>query len=147
MHELIIRGMREEDIPAVLEIEQISFSTPCAEQFFLAEIYKKYAVSRVALFEGKVIGYVCADYRLHESHVLTLAVHPNYRRRGVATVLMDEAIRELKERGCVFLYLKVRASNARARKFYEHLGFKVEGIRKKYYDIPEEDALVMTARL
>ena len=147
MHELIIRGMREEDIPAVLEIEQISFSTPCTEQFFLAEIYKKYAVSRVALFEGKVIGYVCADYRLHESHVLTLAVHPNYRRRGVATVLMDEAIRDLKERGCVFLYLKVRASNAGAREFYEHLGFKVEGIRKKYYDIPEEDALVMTARL
>jgi ribosomal-protein-alanine N-acetyltransferase len=60
---------------------------------------------------------------------------------------MDEAIRELKEKGCVFLYLKVRASNAGARKFYEHLGFKVEGIRKKYYDIPEEDALVMTARL
>ena len=147
MHELIIRGMREEDIPAVLEIEQISFSTPCTEQFFLAEIYKKYAVSRVALFEGKVIGYVCADYRLHESYVLTLAVHPDYRRRGVATVLMDEAIRELKERGCVFLYLKVRASNAGAREFYEHLGFKVEGIRKKYYDTPEEDALVMMARL
>jgi ribosomal-protein-alanine N-acetyltransferase len=74
-------------------------------------------------------------------------VHPDFRRQGVATILMNEAIRELKKKGCVFMYIKVRVSNAGAQKFYELFGFKVETIRKKYYDKPDEDALLMMGRL
>jgi len=147
MHKLIIRDMQEDDIPAILEIEQISFSTPWSKQFFLNEIYNKYAFSKVAVFEENVIGYICANYLLHESHILNLAVHPDFRRRGVATILMNEAIRELKKKGCVFMYLKVRVSNTGAQKFYELFGFKVETIRKKYYGDPDEDALLMMGRL
>jgi ribosomal-protein-alanine N-acetyltransferase len=147
MSKLIIRDIKEDDIPAILGIEQISFSTPWPKESFLYEMYKKYAYSRVAVFDGDVIGYVFANYLLHESQILNLAVHPDFRRRGVATVLMNEAIRELKKRGCVFMYLKVRASNTGAQKFYELFGFKVETIRKKYYDNPDEDALMMMGRV
>jgi ribosomal-protein-alanine N-acetyltransferase len=147
MHKLIIRDMREDDIPAILEIEQISFSTPWSKESFLNEIYNKYAFSKVAVFEVNVIGYICANYLHHESHLLDLAVHPDFRRQGVATILMNEAIRELKKKGCVFMYIKVRVSNAGAQKFYELFGFKVETIRKKYYDKPDEDALLMMGRL
>jgi ribosomal-protein-alanine N-acetyltransferase len=147
MHKLIIRDMREDDIPAILEIEQISFSTPWSKESFLNEIYNKYAFSKVAVFEVNVIGYICANYLHHESHILDLAVHPDFRRQGVATILMNEAIRELKKKGCVFMYIKVRVSNAGAQKFYELFGFKVETIRKKYYDKPDEDALLMMGRL
>ncbi len=147
MHKLIIRDMQENDISAVLEIEQISFSTPWSEQFFLNEICKKYAFKKVAVFEENIIGYICANYLLHESHILDLAVHPDFRRRGVATALMNEAIRELKKKSCVFMYLKVRVSNTGAQKFYELFGFKAESIRKKYYDNPDEDALQMIGRL
>jgi ribosomal-protein-alanine N-acetyltransferase len=147
MHKLIIRDMQEDDIPAVLEIEQISFSTPWDKQNFLNEIYNKYAFLKVAVFEENVIGYICANYILHESHILDLAVDPDFRRRGVATILMNEAIRELKKRGCVFMYLKVRVSNTGAQKFYELFGFKVETTRKKYYGNPDEDALLMMRRL
>lgn len=147
MHKLIIRDMREDDIPAVSEIEQISFSTPWSKESFLNEIYNKYAFSKVAVFEVNVIGYICANYLHHESHILNLAVHPDFRRRGVATILMNEAKKEMKKKGCVFLYLKVGVSNTGAQKFYELFGFKVETIRKKYYDNPDEDALLMMGRL
>jgi len=147
MNKLIIRDMQDEDIPVIVEIEQISFSTPWSKQFFLNEICRKYAISKVAVFGGDVVGYACADYEFHESHILNLAVHPDYRRQGVATILMNEVMRRLKEKGCVFMYLKVRFSNTGAQKFYELFGFKVETIRKKYYCNPDEDALLMMARL
>jgi ribosomal-protein-alanine N-acetyltransferase len=147
MDKLIIRDMREDDIPAVVKIEQISFSTPWSEQSFFDELYKKYALSKVAVFTRKIIGYISADYQLHEAYILNLAVHPDFRRRGVATILMNDVTRELKKRGCVFLYLKVRVSNTGAKKFYERFGFKTEGIRKKYYGTPDEDALLMMGRL
>lgn len=147
MRKLTIRNMREDDIPAVMEIERASFSTPWTEQFFLNEIYRKYAFSKVAVFEEKVVGYVCADYLLHESHIIDLAVHPDFRRKGAGTFLMLETMRKLREKGCVFVYLKVRASSIGAQKFYELLGFKAEGKRKNFYEYPDEDALVLMGRL
>ena len=147
MHTLIIRDMKEEDIPQVLEIERASFSTPCTANFFLNAIYGKNALSKVALYEERVVGYLCAEYLLHESHILVLAVHPDFRRRGVAGILMSKAAGELKEKGCVFAHLKVRVSSAGAQKFYERLGFKVESFRKRYYGDPDEDALQMVGRL
>ena len=139
--------MSEEDIPEIMEIERSSFSTPWSEISFLSEVYKKNAFSNVALFETSVIGYICVNYLLHESHILNLAVHELFRRRGVATILMNDTLKELKKKGCVFIYLEVRASNAGAKKFYELFGFTVESIRKKYYTNPDEDALLMMGRI
>jgi len=110
-------------------------------------MYKKNVLSKVAVFEEKLIGYICASYLNHESHILNITVHPDFRRQGVATILMDEVTSELKKKGGVFLYLKVRATNNVAQKFYEMFGFKVETIRKKYYGNPDEDALLMMQRL
>lgn len=147
MQKLTIRDMQEDDIPAIVEIERISFSTPWSRQSFLNGMYKKNAFSKVAVFEENVIGYICVNYLNHESHILNLAVHQDFRRQGVATLLMNEAMRELKKKGCVFLYLKVRSSNTDAQKFYEIFGFKVESVRKNYYGDPDENALLMMARL
>lgn len=146
MSELILREMREDDLPEILKIERESFSTPWSEYSFLNEIYKKYAISRVAMFERNIVGYICTNYVLHEAHILNLAVHPDFRRQGIATVLMDEALKELKKKGCVFIYLEVRASNISAIKFYELFKFKVVDVRKKYYIDPNEDALLMMGR-
>jgi ribosomal protein S18 acetylase RimI-like enzyme len=65
MNKLVIRDMQEDDIPAILKIEQSSFSTPWSTLNFLNEIYNKYAFSKVTVYEGNVIGYICADYLLH----------------------------------------------------------------------------------
>ncbi|MFZ5907350.1 MAG: ribosomal protein S18-alanine N-acetyltransferase [Nitrospirota bacterium] len=144
---LVIRDMQTDDIPSVLEIEQRSFSCPWSREIFLHELCKKFSLLKVAEFERAVIGYLCADYFAHESNILDLAVHPDFRRQGVATRLMDEAVGELKQKGCVFLHLKVRVSNTGAQKFYEHLGFVTEGVRKNYYEKPDEDALQMMGRV
>ena len=143
----IIRDMQESDVSAILEIEQVSFATPWPGQAFIEETRKKYAFSKVAMLEGEVIGYACADYVQPESRMLKLAVHQDFRRRAVGTMLMNEMISELREKGCVFMYLKVRASNKGAQKFYELFGFKVETVRKKYYDDPSEEALLMMGRV
>lgn len=147
MSELVIRDMMEDDIPAILQIENISFSSPWSRESFLIQIFNKHALSKVALFEEKVIGYISASYMHHEANILNLAVDPYFRRQRVGSILMDEVANELKKRGCAFVYLKVRASDMGARKFYEHLGFKVEGVRKKYYDNPDEDGLFMMRRI
>jgi len=143
----IIRNMREDDISVILEIEQASFASPWPGQSFVQEICKKYAFSKVVVIGGKIVGYACADYELHESRILKLAVHRDFRRRGIATMLMNEMMAELKSKGCVFMYLKVRASNTGAQKFYEFFGFKIETVRKKYYDDPAEEALLMMGRI
>jgi len=147
MRELIVRDMQESDLPSVLAIEQISFSNPLTSQAFLDQMYGKHALSKVALYEEKVAGYICAHYLLHEARILNLAVHPDLRRLGIATILTGEVEAELRKRGCVFAYLKVRASDAGAIRFYELSGFRVVEVRKKYYEDPEEDALLMMARL
>jgi ribosomal-protein-alanine N-acetyltransferase len=136
--------MLYDDVPRVLEIERMSFTSPWSEAAFLQEIHKHYALSQVAEFRHEVIGYMCANYLFDEGHILNLAVHHDFRRQGVATFLMKDALNILKEKGCRFCYLEVRVSNLAAKTFYERLGFRLVAFRKRYYVSPEEDAALMT---
>ncbi|MBI5205152.1 MAG: ribosomal protein S18-alanine N-acetyltransferase [Nitrospirae bacterium] len=147
MEGLIIRELLEYDLPEVVGIENISFTTPWSEILFFNEIYKQRSIARVALIDKRVIGYICANYVADEGHILNLAVHPDFRRKGIAKILVENILEELKETDCRFLYLEVRASNNAARELYEGFGFSVVGTRKKYYNKPEEDAVVMSLRL
>ena len=136
--------MLYDDVPRVLEIERMSFTSPWSEAAFLQEIHKHYALSQVAEFRHEVIGYMCVNFLFDEGHILNLAVHPDFRRQGVATFLMKDALNILKEKGCRFFYLEVRVSNLAAKTFYERLGFRLVAFRKRYYVSPEEDAALMT---
>jgi [ribosomal protein S18]-alanine N-acetyltransferase len=147
MDEIVLHEMETQDIPPVLEIERMSFTEPWSESAFLNELLKSYAFNRVAVKTNRVIGYICVNYILDEGHILNLAVHPDFRRQGIATRLMSEAIHALKRKECDYLYLEVRTSNSAAKKFYERFGFGVAGIRKDYYISPKEDALIMMGRL
>lgn len=147
MAEIVIREMQEQDIPEIMEIERISFSTPWSEAAFFSEIYKSYSLARVAVSGDTIVGYACVNYVLNECHILNLAVHPDFRRQGIAAVLMKEVMNELRKRGCRFFYLEVRFSNIGARKFYGHFGFRVVGVRRKYYISPVEDAALMMLRI
>jgi len=135
--------MREDDVPQILTIENASFSTPWTEAAFLHEIHKPYALNLVLLVGTRLAGYLCLNFVFEEGHILNLAVHADFRRRGLATLLMRDGLTELKKKGCRFIYLEVRGSNNVAQTFYERFGFKVVGLRKKYYTNPIEDAVVM----
>ena len=147
MKEILMRSMTEKDIASVVTIEKTSFSLPWSETSFIKELYRERSIPKVAELDGAVIGYVCFDYVLDEGHILNLAVHPDYRRRGIATVLVKNALEELKLKGCRFVYLEVRASNLTAIMIYRRLGFTVVGERKKYYVGPVEDAAIMMLEL
>ncbi len=143
MAEVLLQEMQPIYIPEILKIEKACFTTPWSEFAFLNELQKPYAISRVALLDNKLVGYVCANSILNEAHILNLAVHPEYRRRKIGTALMYDIMNLLKKRGCRFIFLEVRVSSFGARKFYEHFGFKVVGLRKDYYESPKEDAALM----
>lgn len=144
MTEIIIEPMRGRHIPEILEIEKYSFTTPWSSISFQNELYNPYGIGLVALADDTVIAYIVADYRFEEGHILNVAVHPAYRRKGIARRLLDIVLGWLKEKECRFIYLEVRTSNLAARKLYESLGFREVGRRKFYYMEPSEDAVLMT---
>lgn len=141
--ELLIREMRVQDIPEIMDIEHTSFSSPWSEIAFQGELRKEYAVTRVAELRHNIVGYAIANYILNEGHILNLAVHLAHRRQGIATSLIYQLLNILQKKGCSLLYLEVRVSNAPARLFYEQLEFRVVGKRRSYYQSPVEDALLM----
>lgn len=145
--QILIREMREEDVPSVSEIEGLSFSQPWSKTSFLSEIHKSRSISRVAVLDSAVVGYICAELVTDEGHILNLGVHPDYRRKGISTALVASVIEVLRQRSCRVLFLEVRASNHAARRLYERFGFSVVGERKNYYVSPVEDAVIMTLEL
>lgn len=147
MEGLTIRTMLESDLPSVVAIERLSFSTPWSEILFFNELYKQRSIPKVAVIGDRIAGYICANHVADEGHILNLAVHPDFRGKGIAKTLVKNILEELKENACRFLYLEVRASNNAARKLYEGFGFSVAGTRKGYYTEPKEDAVIMSVRL
>lgn len=143
MNEIFIRRMKEEDVPSVVDIEKTSFSLPWSETSFLNEIHKQRSIPKVAVLDDTVVGYVCAEIVMDEGHILNLGIHHQYRKRGIATALVENILEDLKRKACSFLYLEVRASNFAARRLYKGFGFTVVGTRKNYYVAPDEDAVIM----
>ena len=139
------------DLDEVLAIERISFLTPWSRGAFLYEMRQNPAarcwVARGAPPAPSVLGYLCLWEISPEIHITNLAVHPEWRRRGVARRLLAAALAEGIARGVTLAFLEVRPSNTRALALYESLGFQVIGRRNGYYFDTGEDALVMEARL
>lgn len=90
-----------------------------------------------------VAGYVGSQTVLGETDMMNIAVHPNYRNRGVAMDLIQALIAALTEQGSHSLMLEVRSSNEPAKNLYRKLGFEAVGIRRNYYRNPKEDALIL----
>lgn len=82
-----------------------------------------------------------------ELHILNLAVDPAHRRQGIATLLMEQTLELARTTLGESIFLEVRTSNVAAQALYRRFGFEQIGVRKKYYDDNEEDALVMSLQL
>lgn len=95
---------------------------------------------------GKTIGHIGLSFICGEGYVLTLAVKKEYRHKNAATLLLNRAVSAAFDEDMDFLSLEVRKSNDDAVRLYERLKFKIEGIRKDFYEDPKEDALIMTRR-
>ena len=140
---MMIVKMNEGHVKAVAELEKICFSDPWSENSVASELKNKLALWLVAEDEGKVAGYIGSQTCTDESDVMNVAVHPDFRRRGIAETLVNALVNELKAIESRCLTLEVRASNVPAISLYEKLGFSEIGRRKNYYRNPREDALIM----
>jgi len=139
---LEIRQLAYSDLPAVIEIERRAFPTPWSLAMFVLELSKPTGICLAATRAGRLCGYVvCARYDL-DWHVMNVAVDPDHRRQGIASVLLAELYRRAEPQAARFT-LEVRRSNQEAIGLYTRDGFRVAGIRRRYYQDNGEDALVM----
>jgi len=142
-HELIIEKMGVDDIRQILEIEKISFPTPWHSYIFELELKKPRTLQLVSKFGDQVTGYIISWMMYDEIHILNIAVHPDFRRKGIARRLLSDVIEYFYPRGARSVILEVRMYNKAAQNLYESLGFRTLRIRKKYYTDTGEDAIVM----
>ena len=127
----------------VAELEKLCFADPWSEKSIASELGNIWSYWVVALDGERVVGYIGSQSSADESDVMNVAVHPDYRRRGIAESLIEVLIRELKNRGSHALMLEVRDSNEPAIALYEKLGFQQVGLRKNYYHNPKEHARIL----
>lgn len=140
---MTFRDMTTAHVAQVAALEKLCFADPWSENSIRSEVDNILALWMVALDGEQVVGYVGSQTVCGETDMMNIAVHPDYRRRGIAESLIDVLVRELKNRGSVCLTLEVRASNDPAIGLYEKLGFREVGLRKNYYRNPREDARIL----
>jgi len=136
--------MRDADLPQVLEIESRSFASPWQRKHFEYELHTNpYAHNQVAVAGAKVVGYACTWAIGEELRINNLAVAPDCRRQGVGGWLLQRILDQAAALGCSEASLEVRPSNLAALALYERHAFRRVGLRKNYYALEHEDAIVM----
>lgn len=135
--------MTQAHVPAIAEIEKLCFSDPWSEKSVASELVNPLSIWLVALEDGKVAGYIGSQSVLDGADMMNVAVHPDFRRRGIGEALVEGLASELQKTQVKFLMLEVRSSNDPAKALYEKLGFVQVGLRKNYYRNPREDAIIM----
>lgn len=150
-----ILPMEIEDVDEVWAIEKECFSNPWSKRIFLTEIKQNllgYSFAYVAkeiekqnekIINSKVVGYTVFWKFGDEIHIGNLAVKQEYRRKGIATKLLQKVINIAKEMKINYVTLEVRRSNLPAINLYKRFGFRAIGVRKDYYTNPREDAIIM----
>jgi [ribosomal protein S18]-alanine N-acetyltransferase len=135
------------DLAAIETIERRSYRTPWSRSMFAGELAKPSSIC-LGAFENeddssRLRGYLIVSRYVDAWHVMNVAVDPDHRGHGVATLLLERLF-ELTESDARRGYtLEVRVSNAVAIGVYERLGFEARGIRRGYYTDNREDALIM----
>lgn len=139
-----LRRLEPRDLDTVEEIERASYPTPWSRSMFAAELRKPSSLAIGAYLEaGDLVGYAFVSRYVDAWHVMNVAVASEYRRRGIATTLLERAFEVTAADPRRGYTLEVRVSNTDAIRLYEQLGFEHRGIRRGYYTDNREDALIM----
>jgi len=141
---LELRAIETTDLDAVEEIEHESYPTPWSRAMFVTELAKPSSLCLGAYTaEGDLAGYLVVSRYVDAWHVMNVAVSPAFRRRGIATALLERLFVVTADDAQRGYTLEVRVSNLDAIRLYERLGFTSRGVRRGYYTDNREDALIM----
>ena len=135
--------MDESHVGAIAVLEKMCFCDPWSINSISSELNNPLSTWLVAVEDGVVCGYVGSQSVLDGADMMNIAVHPDYRKQGIAYNLVDKLIGLLKAKNVISLSLEVRVSNENAINLYHKMGFEVIGRRPGYYRNPREDAYIM----
>jgi ribosomal-protein-alanine N-acetyltransferase len=141
--ELRIRQLELEHLNAIEVIERRSYPTPWSRSMFAGELAKPASICLGAFDGEQLVGYMIISRYVDAWHVMNVAVDPDHRRRGIATMLLNRLFESTDDGTRRGYTLEVRVSNEGAIKLYEASGFRARGIRRGYYTDNREDALIM----
>ena len=135
--------MTRAHVAQIAALEELCFQDPWSENSIASELENRLSLWLVALDGDRVVGYVGSQSVMGWADMMNIAVHPDYRRQGVAQELVQRLVAALAQVKVYCLTLEVRASNEPAKALYEKLGFLQVGRRPNYYRKPKEDALIL----
>lgn len=144
---LIIRNFKREDMDSILIIENKSFPE---KQRYSRKVFERLYRENPGLFLvadlcGKIIGYIIASHIEDFGHIVSIAVHPDYRNRGYGSKLLEAVEERLLSKGVKLITLEVNVSNNTAINLYKKHGYEPVKLLKNYYG--DEDALLMIKRI
>lgn len=140
MIDILIENMKLQHLDGVVNIENICFANPWSRADLERQLNLETSHFAVATLDGNVVGYMGLQIFSGEGYVTNVAVLPEYRRQGIAKMLIEKQMQNEMS----FITLEVRESNLPAIKLYESCGFENVGIRPKFYTNPTENAIIMT---
>lgn len=147
MIDLEISRMTAADLDDIMKIEQEAFTMPWSRWMFERELVdKKRSNFLVARSESGVAGYIGFWLAIDEAHIVTIAVQDDFRRKGVASILMASALILAISLDVNKATLEVRVTNIKAQELYRKFGFEAVAIRRNFYTDTGEDAFVMWLR-
>ena len=142
---VIVRDAGAEQLSAIEDLEQLCFSLPWTLEQLKSQLPDDRHEFLVALDDaGTLLGYVGMMHILDEGYISNVAVSPEARRQGIGRLLIRTLLDRAEKLELSFVTLEVRESNAPAIALYAGFGFLPVGRRKKYYERPAEDAILMT---
>lgn len=145
--DLSIREMTDADIATIVRLETEIFPDPWPRQSFVDIMEQPEWTGLVVEASGEIIAYACILLSAGEMHLANIAVTAPFRRKSVASRLLNRILEVAVKHKCAMILLEVRVSNQGARAFYEREGFTGLYTRARYYRRPLEDALVMVRYL
>jgi ribosomal-protein-alanine N-acetyltransferase len=144
--DLRLENLKRRDLRHVLPLEARLFPEPWSVAVFNSELALRKGRLYRAAWDGEVlagyIGFMMVD---DEAHITTIGTAPTHQRQGVASTMLIDGIRTLLPMGVKHLSLEVAAGNEPAQALYRRFGFAPVGVRRNYYPVTGEDALVMWA--
>ena len=142
-----IRWMIRRDLPFVLNIEESSFEFPWTEDEFIQCLRQRENIGMVAEINDDIVGYMV--YSLHKNRIdlMTVAIHPDYRKKGIGRSMIGKLIFKLEIQRRNRITTEVRETNLAAQLFLRQMGFVATNIRRDAFDCISEDAYQMTYRV